>query len=68
MTLEELGEYAESLGCVRRGRDGRVGWYVDNRLVVREDEPGTLCIRVSFADRERPARTRSGSRLPGSDT
>lgn len=54
MTLEEIDEYATSLaGCRRKGHPGRVAWYVDDRLVVREDEPGTVLVRVGGADRER---------------
>ena len=54
MTLDEIDEYATSLaGCKRKGHPGRVAWYVDDRLVVRQDEPGTLLVRVGGADRER---------------
>ena len=30
-----------------------MAWYVDDRLVVRQDEPGTVMVRVGGADRER---------------
>lgn len=54
MTLDEVDEYARSLeGCKRKGHPGRVAWYVDNLLVARQDEPGTLLVRVDTADRER---------------
>ena len=54
MTLDEVHAFATSLaGCTRKGHPGRVAWYVDDRLVVRQDEPGTLCVRVTRADRER---------------
>ena len=54
MTLEEVDRYATSLpGCRRKGPPGRVAGYVDDRLVVRQDEPGTLLVRVGGADRER---------------
>ena len=54
VTLDEIDEYATSLaGCKRKGHPGRVAWYVDDRLVVRQDEPGTVLVRVGFEDRER---------------
>ena len=28
-------------------------WFVDDRLVVRHDVPGTVLVRVGFEDRER---------------
>lgn len=53
MTLDEIDAFATSLeGCKRKGHPGRVAWYVDNRLVVRQDEPGTVLVRVGFEDRE----------------
>lgn len=55
MTLEEIGEYAESLGCRRRASDGRTEWHVGGRLVVREDLEGVLCVRVDFDVRDRLA-------------
>ncbi len=49
-----MDEYATSLpGCRRKGHPGRVAWYVDNRLVVRQDEAGTLLVRVDPEDRDR---------------
>lgn len=54
VTLDEIDEFATSLpGCKRKGHPGRVAWYVDDRLVVRQDEPGTVLVRVTFEDRER---------------
>lgn len=54
MTLDEIDEYATSLaGCRRKEHPGRVAWYVEDRLVVRQDEPGTVLVRVGFEDRER---------------
>ena len=51
--LDEVDEFATSLaGCKRKGHPGRVAWYVDDRLVVREDEPGTLLVRVGGTERE----------------
>ncbi|MFC7485818.1 hypothetical protein ACOCJ7_04760 [Knoellia sp. CPCC 206453] len=29
-----------------------MAWYVDDLLVVRQDEPGTVLVRVGFDDRE----------------
>ncbi|MEO6585545.1 MAG: hypothetical protein ABIN90_04475 [Knoellia sp.] len=53
MTLDEIDAFATALeGCKRRGHPGRVAWYVDDRLVVRQDEPGTVMVRVGFDDRE----------------
>ena len=54
MTLDEIDAFATSLrGCKRKGHLGRVAWYVRDRLVVRQDEPGTVLVRVGFDDRER---------------
>lgn len=54
VTLDDIDAYATSLaGCKRKGHPGRVAWYVDDRLVVRQDEPGTVLVRVGFEDRER---------------
>jgi hypothetical protein len=52
--LDDIDAVTATLdGCKRKGHPGRVAWYVDNRLVVRQDEPGTVLVRVDFADRER---------------
>ncbi|WP_265444120.1 hypothetical protein [Flexivirga meconopsidis] len=54
MDLEEIDAFTRTLaGCKRKGHSGRVAWFVDDRLVVRQDEPGTVLVRVDFADRER---------------
>lgn len=53
MELKEVDEFAMSLpGCKRKGHPGRVAWYVDDRLVVRQDIPGTVLVRVGLAERE----------------
>ncbi len=53
MTLDEVAQYAESLPRVRRkGTASRPAWYVDDRLVVRLHDPGTLVIRVPLSRRE----------------
>ncbi|MCY7400419.1 MAG: hypothetical protein LH477_05580 [Nocardioides sp.] len=53
MTLDEVGRYAESLPQVKRkGTRMRPAWYVQNRLVVRLDDPNTLVIRVPLSRRE----------------
>jgi hypothetical protein len=52
--IEDVDAVATSLPGVRRsGRPGRLTWRVGGRLVVREDVPGTLVVRVGLADRER---------------
>lgn len=53
MTLDEVAAYAESLaGVKRKGTEARPAWYVDDRLVVRLDDPGTVVIRVPLHERE----------------
>ena len=53
MTLDEIDAFATALeGCKRKGHPGRVAWYVDDLLVVRQDEPGTVMVRVGIDDRE----------------
>lgn len=53
MTLDEVALYAESLPQVKRkGTESRPAWYVDNRLVVRVQDPNTLVIRVPLSRRE----------------
>lgn len=52
--LDDIHEFTTTLdGCKRKGHPGRVAWYVDDRLVVRQDDLGTVVIRVGFEDRER---------------
>ncbi len=53
MTLDEVAAHAESLaGVKRKGTSSRPAWYVDDRLVVRLAEPGTVVIRVPLERRE----------------
>lgn len=53
MTPEEVGRYAESLPHVKRkGTESRPAWYVNDRLVVRLQDPSTLVIRVPLSRRE----------------
>ena len=53
VTPEEVGSYAESLPQVKRkGTESRPAWYVNDRLVVRLQDPGTLVIRVPLSKRE----------------
>ena len=53
MTPEEVGRYAESLPHVKRkGTESRPAWYVNDRLVVRLDDPETAVIRVPLGERE----------------
>ena len=53
MTPDEVGRYAESLPRVKRkGTASRPAWYVDDRLVVRLDDPNTVVIRVPLSRRE----------------
>ncbi|MBM6398892.1 hypothetical protein [Phycicoccus sonneratiae] len=53
MTPDEVGEYAESLGQVRRkGTATRPAWYVHDRLVVRLTDPTTAVVRVPLGERD----------------
>lgn len=53
MTPDEVGRYAESLPHVKRkGTTTRPAWYVNDRLVVRLQDPNTLVIRVPLSRRE----------------
>ena len=53
MTLDEVGQYAESLPQVKRkGTESRPAWYVKDRLVVRLQDPQTLVIRVPLSKRD----------------
>jgi hypothetical protein len=53
MTPREVERYVESLPRVKRkGTASRPAWYVDDRLVARLDEPGTLVVRVPLEERE----------------
>ena len=54
MRLEEVGDHAESLpGVKRKGHEGRIAWYVDDRLVVRQHDADTLVVRSDVEARER---------------
>jgi hypothetical protein len=54
MTPEDVAAYAESLPrCKHKGSAARPAWYVDNRLVARLEDPTTLTVRCTFADRAR---------------
>lgn len=54
MNLDEVGSHAESLaGVKRKGHPGRVAWYVDNRLVARQEDERFLLVRSDFDARER---------------
>ena len=54
MKLEEVGAHAESLaGVKRKGHPGRVAWYVDDRLVARQEDERFLLVRSDFDARER---------------
>jgi hypothetical protein len=53
VTLDEVGRFAESLPEVKRkGTESRPAWYVQDRLVVRLQDPTTLVIRVPLSKRE----------------
>jgi hypothetical protein len=54
MTPDDVAAYAESLPrCKRKGTAARPAWYVDDRLVVRLEDPTTLTVRCSFVNRDR---------------
>lgn len=40
-------------GVREQRRDGRTGWYIDGRLVARQEDDETLLVRSDFEDRER---------------
>lgn len=53
MTLDEVGEYVESLAEVKRkGTEAKPAWYVHDRLVVRQQDAQTVVIRVPLSERE----------------
>jgi hypothetical protein len=53
VTPDEVGAYAESLPHVKRkGTESRPAWYVQDRLVVRLQDPTTLVVRVPLSKRE----------------
>ena len=54
MTPDELAEHCATLpGCRRKGTANRPAWYVDDRLVVRLEDPTTLTIRCETGLRDR---------------
>ncbi len=54
MDLDQVGAHAESLPRVKRkGHPGRVAWYVDDRLVVRQEDERFLVVRSDVEPRER---------------
>ena len=53
MTPDEVGGYALSLaGVKRKGTEAQPAWYVNDRLVVRLQDPSTLVVRVPLSRRE----------------
>ena len=54
LSIAELGRHAMSLDGVReKSCAGLLRWYVDNRLVARQLDRGSVVIRSDFPDRER---------------
>lgn len=54
MDIIEVSNHAGNLDGVRRKEcEGLLRWYVDNRLVARQEDAETLLIRSDFDDRER---------------
>jgi hypothetical protein len=54
MDADDVAAHAANLPrCRRKGTPARPAWYVDDRLVARLEDPTTLTIRATFADRER---------------
>ncbi|MEO5852341.1 MAG: hypothetical protein ABIQ15_07495 [Nocardioides sp.] len=54
MSLSEIAAHARSLPGVRQQEcDGLLGWYVDHRLVARQEDATTLVVRADFPERER---------------
>ena len=53
MDISEVSDHTETLDGVRRTEcDGLLRWYVDNRLVARQEDAETLLIRSDFDERE----------------
>ena len=53
MDLDDVGRLALSHDRVKRkGTAARPAWYVDDRLVARSLDPGSVVIRSDFAARE----------------
>ncbi|MGI8646202.1 MAG: hypothetical protein ACR2JD_07780 [Nocardioides sp.] len=54
MRITDVARHATSLDGVRQQEcAGLLRWYVDNRLVARQQDAQTLVIRADFDDRER---------------
>ena len=54
MRIQDIARHATSLPGVRqKERDGLLRWYVDDRLVARQQDAETLVVRSDFTDRER---------------
>jgi hypothetical protein len=54
MNADDVAAHTASLPrCKKKGTAARPAWYVDDRLVVRLEDPTTLTIRATFANRER---------------
>jgi len=52
--LERLAAHALGLAGVReRSPAGRRGWYVDGRLVMRQEDADFVVVRCDIAERER---------------
>ena len=53
MSWEQAVRHAESLpGVKRKGTEARPAWYVQDRLLMRLQEPGVLVVRVPLGERE----------------
>jgi len=53
MDISEVREHLSTLTGVReQRREGRTGWYVDGRLVARQEDDETLLVRSDLEDRE----------------
>ncbi len=51
--LEDLARHALSLDGVReRAAGGRRGWYLDGRLVARQEDHESVVVRCAFSTRE----------------
>ena len=54
MDMDDVSALATRMDDVREVvRKGKRGWYLDGRLVAREERPGMLLVRCGFAERER---------------
>jgi len=54
MRITDIARHATSLDGVRQQEsDGLLRWYVDDRLVARQQDAETVLIRADFDDRER---------------